>query len=104
MSQVTERADRCKRLMEDQDFKDAFQLVENSLVEGFKQVSREQVSDNGNILNEIHLTLHLLQSVKDKIAQAIRDGEVEVFNIEQDRNVAPYLGDVTAWRKKTKDQ
>ena len=104
MSAVTEKAQRCKRLMDDQDFKDAFDTVENALLDGFKQVSLDQIRDDENILHELKLMLHLLQSVKDQISQAIRDGEVEVFNREQDQKVAPFLGDVLSWRKKTKER
>ena len=101
MSAVTEKADRCKRLMDDPDLKAAFETVEQSILDGFKQVSLEQATD-GNILVELKFMLSLLDKVKKGLEQAIREGELEVFNLEQEQKVAPFLGDIAKWRKKQK--
>ena len=104
MSKVTDRATRCKRLLDDPDLTEAFDLVEQSIVDGFKQISLEQINEDGNILHELKLMLHLLKSVKDKLETAVSQGELEAFNAEQEKTVAPYLGDILSWRKKTKGQ
>lgn len=95
MSEVTAKATRVQRLLEDKDLQQAFTDVESALFERFKSAS---VTD-GATLKDLKLLHLLLDSLKANLHKAIQDGKLEVFEIEQRKKV-PYLGDLVKWRKK----
>ena len=92
---MTAKSDRVKRLMEDQDLKQAFADVEAALFKQFKQCPPSEQET----LRVIKERLHLLQSVEANLYQAIEHGEIEDFNAMQDEKPG-YLGDILSWRKK----
>jgi hypothetical protein len=99
VSEVTAKAVRVHRLLEDQDLQDAFSDVERALFERF----RAAPTDNGEILKELKLMHTLLDSVKANLYMAIKDGKLEQFNEDQSENVQ-FLGDIRKWRKKQNKQ
>ena len=99
MSEVTAKATRVHRLLEDQDLQQAFLDVEKALFERF----REAPTEDGDILKELKLMHTLLDSVKANLEKAIADGKLETFNVKQKEGVQ-FLGDVAKCRKKKQAQ
>lgn len=92
MTDIQAKADRCKRLMEDPDLKQAFQDVRNALLRKFEECS----TTDADSMVDIRKRLHLLDSVEANLRQAIEDGQLEDFNVsEQQRQ---WLGDL--WKKR----
>jgi len=92
---MTAKSDRIKRLVEDEDLKNAFQNVRNMLLNAFTTCK----TDDSELMVDIRKRLHLLDSVENSLRTAIQDGKLEDFRTnEQER--PPFLGDLTKWRKK----
>lgn len=97
MTDIQSKAERCKRLLDDPDLKQAFQDVREALHQAF---ANAKVSDTESLV-DIRKRLHLLDSVEANLYQAVQDGQLESFRVaEQER--PPFLGDLNKWRKKYK--
>lgn len=95
MSEVIAKADRCKKLLEDHDLRQAFTDTKNAILRGFS----ETPPTNGEQLIEWRRRLLALKSVEENLKQAIKDGQLERFRaLEQEK--PPWLGDLVKWRKK----
>lgn len=95
MTDVQAKAERCKRLLDDPDLKQAIQDVRDALHQAF---ARTPVSDTETLV-DIRKRLHLLDSVEGNLRQAIQDGQLDAFRVAEDER-PPFLGDILAWRKK----
>tara|TARA_R100001443_G_C3277023_1_gene159440 strand:- start:92 stop:376 length:285 start_codon:yes stop_codon:yes gene_type:complete len=93
MTDVTAKADRCSRLINDKDLKQAFVDVRNAIYETFEQCP----VDDGETLVRLKQRLHLLDSVWANLERAVADGKLEAHRIEEQGKVS-YLGDI--WQKK----
>lgn len=95
MSEITAKADRCQRLLNDPDLQQAFEDVRQAILQGFSETPPSKTEQ----LVLWRERLHLLDSVKANLERAIEDGFIERFHAkEQER--PPYLGDLLKWRKK----
>lgn len=95
MSEVTAKADRCKRLLEDPDLIQAFRDTKDAILRGFS----ETPPTDGEQLIEWRRRLLALESVEENLKEAIRKGSLERFRAaEQER--PPWLGDIVKWRSK----
>ena len=92
---MTAKADRIKRLVDDQDLKQAFQDVRDALHYKFATAPLEDSKGMTDIRN----MLHLLDSVEANLKQAIEDGQLEDFRAKEDE-LPPYLGDIKKWKQK----
>lgn len=97
MSKAIEKANRCKKLLEDPDLQQAFQDVRDALFQAFAQIPP---SDTDNLI-DCRKRLHLLDSVEENLYQAIRDGKLEEFRLDEQKR-PPFLGDINKWRNKSK--
>ena len=79
MSEVTDKAQRVQRLLEDENLIQAFQDVRGALHGKFEQTP----VDDGDTLLDIRKMLHLLDSVWANLERAVEDGQLEEANIEQ---------------------
>ncbi len=86
--EVIARGVRCKRLLEDEDLKQAFQDVRNAIHERFEEVP----VDDGEALVKLKQRLHILDSVKANLNEALRNGKIEAKALEE-VNVS-WLGDI----------
>jgi len=96
MTDIQARADRCNTLLNDPDLKEAFQNVENAITETWKSSSQGDKAGH----KYLKLSLHVLSSVRASLEQAVSDGKLEAYNIDQAETVVPILGDV--WNQKKK--
>lgn len=94
MSEVTAKADRCQRLMNDPDLKQAFQDVRDAL---HRHIDELPVSVEPEILVDIKKRIHLLDSVWANLERAVSDGKLEEFNADQEK--VAYLRDKECLRK-----
>ena len=92
---MTAKADRIKRLIEDQDLKQAFQDVRDALHYKFATAP----IDDSDGMTDIRKMLHLLNSVEANLKQAIEDGTLEDFRAKEDE-LPPELGDIKQWKQK----
>jgi hypothetical protein len=81
VSEVTAKADRVERLLNDRDFKQALEDTRNAILQRFSETPPSQTEQ----LVECRKLLHLLDSVEANLKQAIRDGKLEVFTHEQQK-------------------
>lgn len=81
MSDTIERGHRCKALLDNPDLQRAFKDVEQALLQKFMQCE----TNDTDSMSDIRKRLHLLQSVKANLMQAIQDGQLESFQIEQQK-------------------
>ena len=79
---------RCKRLLENEDLRQAFVDVRDALHNQIDAVAPTDV----DALVEIKTRLHLLFSVEANLMKAIKDGQLEEFTAEQQKT--PYLGEL----------
>lgn len=77
---MTGKADRASALLEDQTFKDALFNVRQALLARFVDTP---VEDTERLI-QTRMYLHLLDSVEANLLQAIEDGKLEDFLIEQE--------------------
>jgi hypothetical protein len=92
---MTEKADRIKRLLEDEDLKEAFDLVRSKLLGAVASCNADEVQ----FMQDIKIRLTLLSAVEQNLRDAITDGTIKDFRAsEQER--PPFLGDIRKWRKK----
>lgn len=87
MTDITAKADRCKRLLDDPHLQQAFQDVRNAIHQKFEECS----PDDGDTLIKLRQRLHLLDSVWANLERAVNDGKLERFQ-EAQKKVA-FLGD-----------
>ena len=92
---MTAKADRIKRLVEDQDLKQAFQDVRDALHYKFATAP----IDDSQGMTDIRKMLHLLDSVEANLKKAIEDGTLEDFRIQENK-LPPELGDIKKWKQK----
>ena len=89
---MTAKADRVKKLIEDPDLKEAFQVVR----EKYRDLIEETpVSDDGALL-DIRKCLHLLREVEDALHTAIEDGHLEDFRVAEQEGKG-FLQDIRKW-------
>lgn len=94
---MTAKADRVRKLIEDPDLKEAFNVVR----ERYRDLIEETpVSDDGALL-DIRKMLHLLREVEQALHHAIENGNLEDFNAMQDEGRG-FLGDL--WPRKASRQ
>ena len=79
MSEVTDKALRVQRLMEDENLIQAFQDVRDALHGKFEQT----LVNDGDTLLDIRKMLHLLDSVWANLERAVEDGQLEQVNIDE---------------------
>lgn len=94
-----ERAERVARLLNDPDLNQAFEDVRQALFQRFLQADVEDAST----LRELKHMHTLLASVEANLRQAIQDGTLENFNIQQAERM-PHLGDIKSWMKSKRHQ
>ena len=80
---------RCQKLLEDKDLRQAFEDVRNALHQQFEEIEPSKVDE----LRLIKERLHLLRSVEQNLWQAIQDGKLEEFNM-QEQEGPHFLGDL----------
>lgn len=95
MTDVLHRADQCKRLLDDPFLKQAFQDVRDAIHQKFERTS---VTDRDTLV-ELRQMLHLLDSVKANLEQAVMDGQLDVLRGEE-RERGGFLGDI--WKRAAK--
>ena len=93
MSDITAKADRCSRLLNDKDLPAAFASVRDAIHEAFERCS----VDDGETLVRLRQRLHLLDSVWANLEIAVENGKLEAHRMEEKGKVS-YLGDL--WQKK----
>jgi len=86
--EIIARGTRAKRLLDDADLIQAFQDVRNAIHERFEEVS----ADDGESLIKLKQRLHVLDSVKANLFEAIQNGKIEAKALEEE-NVT-WLGDL----------
>lgn len=92
-----ERGAKAERLLADPLLKEAFSLVENHILGIFKSAP---IRDDEGIVKAKQL-LHSLSLVKSALEQAVREGKIAAFTLEeQKRGVRQFLGDV--WQSRLK--
>lgn len=92
---MTEKADRVKHLMENEDLKQAFENVRNLYFDMFEKCPLE----NDNLRRDIHYMLTLLGQVKGDLYSAIEQGDYEDFLAVQQEQPTP-LGEIKSWPRK----
>lgn len=70
---------RCKALIEDADLNEAFEAVRSHYLEAFAGVRTDDIET----MKAIRARLEALENVKTDLHQAIKNGSVEEFNVEQ---------------------
>jgi len=94
---MTAKADRVKKLLDDEDLQEAFDNVRRAIHEGWASTK----PSDSEAKDEWHRRLFTLQSVEANLKKAIQVGHLEDFNTEQQGKLAP-LGDILSWRMKNK--
>ena len=91
MSDVTAKADRCHRLLNDPDLTQAFQDVRDAIHQQF-----ERAGYDPDILVGLKHNLNLLDSIVANLELAIENGKLEAYSEEQKK--VSFLGDLR-WNK-----
>jgi len=94
---MTAKADRVRKLIEDPDLKEAFNVVR----ERYRDLIEETPVSNDGALLDIRKMLHLLREVEQNLHTAIENGNLEDFNAVQDEGQG-FLGDL--WPRKANRQ
>lgn len=94
---MTAKSERIKRLMEDEDLKQAFQDVRDALHQKFATC---HLDDNKG-MTDIRMMLHLTDCVEANLQRAVEDGMLEDFRANE--GPAP-LGDFKKWMSKKRGQ
>ena len=92
---MTEKADRVKHLLENEDLKEAFDNVRQQYFHMFEQCPLE----NETLRRDIHYMLTLLGQVKGDLMNAIEQGDYEDFLAQQEEQPTP-LGVIKSWPRK----
>lgn len=92
VTDITNKADRCHRLLNDPELQAAFANVRDAIHQAFESCS----VDDGETLVRLRQRLHLLDSVWANLEIAVEDGKLEAHRIEEKGKVS-YLGDL--WQK-----
>lgn len=87
-AQKIAKKNRIERLLDNKDLKEAFEAVDAALVKQFREIKPSDVEG----IHTIKERLHILQSVKANLYQAIQDGKLEEFQAAQENT--PFLGDL----------
>lgn len=93
MTDNIQRADRVAALLENPDLQQAFNDVEQRLLDLFKECP----TNDAESMVDIRKRLHLLDSVKANLHEAIKTGKLEAFRLEQEKRPS-FLGDI--WNRK----
>ena len=92
---MTAKSDRCERLINDPDLKQAFEDVRMALHQAFAECP----TNDSEAMVDIRKRLHLLDSVEANLHRAIQDGKLEDFRaVEQEK--PPILGNLVQWRQR----
>jgi len=89
---MTAKSDRITRLVNDEDLKQGFQDVRDSLHQKFASTKL----DDSQGMTDIRRMLHLIDSVEANLHRAIEDGKLEDFRAAE--GPAP-LGDIRKWMR-----
>ena len=89
---MTAKADRIKKLVDDEDLQKAFDDVRLAI---HNKIDDTPIRDTDGLVS-LRLMLHLLESVKANLMQAINQGKLEDF---QAQDKVSFLGDLK-WAKK----
>ncbi len=92
---MTEKADRIRHLLENQDLAEAFDNVRQQYFAMFEKCPLE----NENLRRDIHYMLTLLGQVKGDLYNAIEQGDYEDFLVQQQEQPTP-LGEIKSWPRK----
>jgi hypothetical protein len=92
---MTAKSDRCEKLVNDPDLKQAFEDVRLALHQAFAECP----TNDSESMVDIRKRLHLLDSVEANLHRAVQDGKLEDFRAIEDER-PPVLGDILKWRKK----
>ena len=84
------KGDQAKRLLEDPTLQQAFQDVEDAIINSWKESSQEDETGH----KYLKQALHLLSSVRANLERAVEDGTLEKFRIEQEEKTVTFLGDI----------
>lgn len=87
---VSEKAERCQRLIDDPDLKEAFITVKQSFINAMIDAPTEDKDG----LMELKKLINLLDKVENELHKAIRQGKKEQHMAEQ----PPFLGKANAAR------
>ena len=91
---MTAKSDRIKKLLDNEDLKDAFDSVTNAIIRGWTETPPTALE----VQQEWHRRLHTLNSVKENLMAALQDGQYQDFRaVEQEK--LPPIGDIVSWRK-----
>ena len=93
--EIIAKGNRVQRLISNKDLSQAFKDVENAIITKWMESSQEDEAGHKYLKQAILV----LSSVKANLYQAIENGKVETFKLEQEENVVPFLGDLS-WQKK----
>ena len=93
-AQKIAKGNRIDRLMQNNDLQEAVENVEEALINQFREIAPSD-RDGIHLIKE---RLHMLNSVKANLYQAIQDGKLEDFQTSQENT--PYLGDLSTWQPK----
>lgn len=89
------KADRIKKLLDDEDLKEAFSQVRDAIHRGWANTPPTKQDEK----EEWHRRLFSIDSVEANLRRAIQDGVLEDFRTTEKERL-PFLGDIQAWRKK----
>lgn len=79
--QIIEKADRCQKLLDDPDLKDAFAIVKQAI---FTKIEQCPVRDTEGA-EKLRLMLKLLNDVRANLEQAVAEGKAEAFQLQEKR-------------------
>ena len=91
---MTAKADRIKKLLDDEDLQQAFEDVRRTLMDAFANCK----TDDAERMMDISKRLNLLQAVEQNLRRAIQDGQLQDFR-DAEKERPPFLGDIRQWRK-----
>jgi len=95
-----DKGNRCNKLLDDKDLQQAFQDVEDAITLKWKQAP----IDDREGQQKLRLSLHLLQSVQANLVEAVKQGTLEAYRLEQEKSGVSYLGDKLWHRNKARQK
>ena len=93
MISVAERASRAEKLLADEVLNEAFEQVQQTLLDAFTNCP----TDNSEMMVDISKRLHLLKCVRANLERAVEDGKLEEYRIEQEKK-SGIIGDI--WKRR----
>lgn len=80
-AKIIEKADRCQKLLDDPDLKDAFAIVRQAI---FTNIEKCPIRDTEGA-EKLRLMLKLLNDVRANLEQAVAEGKAEAFQLQEKR-------------------